>query len=46
MLVRDLGLKDYEEVWNLQRKLVFERGEGKIPDLTVILETEVPDEHV
>ena len=36
MLVRDLGLRDYEEVWNLQRKLVFERGEGKIPD-TVIL---------
>lgn len=36
MLVRDLGLKDYEEVWNLQRKLVFERGEGKIPD-TVLL---------
>ena len=36
MLVRDLGLKDYEEVWKLQRKLVFERGEGKIPD-TVLL---------
>jgi len=36
MLVRDLGLKDYEEVWNLQRNLVFERGEGKIPD-TVLL---------
>jgi lipoate-protein ligase B len=36
MLIRDIGLKDYDEVWNLQRKLVFERGEGKIPD-TVIL---------
>ena len=36
MLVRDLGLKDYEEVWTLQRKLVFERGEGKAPD-TVLL---------
>ena len=36
MLVRDLGLKDYEEVWNLQRRLVFERGEDKIPD-TVLL---------
>ncbi len=36
MLVRDLGLREYEEVWNLQRKLVFERGEGKIPD-TVLL---------
>jgi len=36
MLVRDLGLKPFEEVWNLQRKLVFERSEGKIPD-TVLL---------
>jgi len=36
MLVRDLGHKDYEEVWNLQRKLVFERGEGKIPDTVVL----------
>ena len=36
MLVRDLGLKEYDKVWNLQRKLVFERGEGTIPD-TVLL---------
>jgi len=36
MLVRDLGLKEYEEVWKLQRKLVFERGEGTAPD-TVLL---------
>lgn len=36
MLIRDLGLKKYEEVWNLQRRLVFERGEGMIPD-TVLL---------
>ena len=36
MLVRDLGLKDYQEVWDLQRKLVFERAEDKIPD-TVLL---------
>lgn len=36
MLVRDLGLKDYEEVWNLQRKLVFERAQGDAPD-TVLL---------
>ncbi len=36
MLIRDLGLKDYEEVWNLQRKLVFERGEGKIPDTLLL----------
>ncbi|MBI2385724.1 MAG: lipoyl(octanoyl) transferase LipB [Elusimicrobia bacterium] len=36
MLVRDLGLKEYEEVWNLQRKLVFERSEEKIPDTVVL----------
>ena len=36
MLVRDLGLKEYVEVWKLQRKLVFERGQGDIPD-TVLL---------
>ena len=36
MLVRDLGLKEYEEVWKLQRKLVFERGEGQAPD-TILL---------
>jgi len=36
MLVRDLGLKDYLEVWNLQRKLVFERGSGEIAD-TILL---------
>lgn len=36
MLVRDLGLKEYEAVWRLQRKLVFERGEDRIPD-TVLL---------
>ena len=36
MLVRALGLRDYEEVWALQRKLVFERGENKVPD-TVLL---------
>jgi lipoyl(octanoyl) transferase len=36
MLVRDLGLREYDEVWNLQRKLVFERGEGKIPDTVVL----------
>jgi lipoate-protein ligase B len=36
MLVRDLGLKDYVEVWDLQRKLVYERAEGLTPD-TVLL---------
>lgn len=36
MLVRDLGLKDYREVWDLQKRLVYERGEGAAPD-TVLL---------
>ena len=36
MIVRDLGLKDYEEVWTLQRRLVFERGQGDAPD-TILL---------
>lgn len=36
MLVRDLGLKDYDEVWDLQRRLVFERGSGPAAD-TVLL---------
>lgn len=40
MLVRDLGLKPYEEVWNLQRKLVFERSEGKIPDTVLLCQHE------
>ncbi|MBI3289306.1 MAG: lipoyl(octanoyl) transferase LipB [Elusimicrobia bacterium] len=35
-MVRDLGLKEYAEVWSLQRKLVFDRGEAAIPD-TVLL---------
>lgn len=36
MLVRDLGLKDYDEVWSLQRKLVFDRGEGSVPDTALL----------
>jgi lipoyl(octanoyl) transferase len=36
MLVRDLGLKEYVEVWDLQRRLVFERGQDDAPD-TVLL---------
>ena len=36
MLVRDLGLRDYDEVWELQRRLVFERGSGEVAD-TVLL---------
>lgn len=40
MLVRDLGFKGYEEVWNLQRKLVFERSEAKIPDTVLLCQHE------
>lgn len=36
MLVRDIGLRDYKEVWDLQKRLVYERGEGAAPD-TVLL---------
>jgi len=40
MLVRDLGFKPYEEVWTLQRKLVYERSEGNIPDTVVLCQHE------
>ncbi len=36
MLIRDIGVREYQEVWDLQRKLVFERSQGDAPD-TVIL---------
>ncbi|MBI4371090.1 MAG: lipoyl(octanoyl) transferase LipB [Elusimicrobia bacterium] len=36
MLIRALGLKDYVETWDLQRKLVFERGENLIPDTALL----------
>jgi lipoyl(octanoyl) transferase len=36
MLVRDLGLRDYLEVWDLQRKLVFERGQDDAPDTLLL----------
>ncbi len=38
MLVRALGLKDYAETLALQRKLVFERGVGDIPDTLLLVE--------
>ena len=38
MLVRDLGLKDYEEVWALQKRLVYERAEGTVPDTVLLLQ--------
>ncbi|MBI5631674.1 MAG: lipoyl(octanoyl) transferase LipB [Elusimicrobia bacterium] len=38
MLVRALGLKDYREAWALQKSLVEERRQGKIPDTLLLLE--------
>jgi lipoyl(octanoyl) transferase len=38
MLVRDLGLKEFEEVWALQRRLVYERAEGTAPDTVLLLQ--------
>ena len=38
MLVRTLGLRPYEEVWALQRKLVYERSGGTAPDTLLLVE--------
>lgn len=38
MLVRTLGLRPYEEVWALQRKLVYERSGGQSPDVLLLVE--------
>ncbi len=38
MLVRTLGLRDYGEVWALQRKLVYQRASGEIPDTLLLVE--------
>lgn len=38
MLVKKLGLRDYEEVWALQRKLVYERAEGTVPDTLLLVQ--------
>lgn len=38
MLVRNLGLRPYAEVWDLQRKLVYERAEGSVPDTLLLVE--------
>jgi lipoate-protein ligase B len=40
MLVRDLGLREYKEVWDLQRKLVYERGQGEAPDTVLLCQHE------
>jgi lipoate-protein ligase B len=34
----DLGLRDYVEVWELQRKLVGLRASGQIPDTLILVE--------
>ena len=34
----DLGLRDYGEVWNLQRKLVELRAKKAIPDTLILVE--------
>jgi lipoate-protein ligase B len=36
--VIDLGLMDYEKVWDLQRQLWSRRVEGELPDVLLILE--------
>lgn len=38
MLVRTLGLRPYEEVWALQRKLVAQRAGGEAPDTLLLVE--------
>jgi len=34
----DLGVVEYREAWELQRRLHHQRVEGKIPDLLLLLE--------
>jgi len=36
--IRDLGIVEYREAWELQRRLHHQRVEGKIPDLLLLLE--------
>lgn len=38
MLVRALGLKEYAEVWDLQRSLVARRAQDEIPDTLLLCE--------
>lgn len=38
MKVIDLGLKDYSQVWQLQKELVAQRIENKIPDTLILVE--------
>lgn len=38
MEIRDLGLKDYAEVWDRQKRLVDDRIAGRIPDTLLLVE--------
>jgi lipoate-protein ligase B len=38
MLIRALGLKNYVEVWDLQKELVAKRKAGEIPDTLLLVE--------
>jgi len=38
MTILDLGLRDYEEVWRLQKELVARRRAGEIPDTVILVE--------
>lgn len=40
MLVRALGLKEYAEIWDLQKDLVEKRRAGEIPDTLLLVEHE------
>ncbi len=37
-MILDLGLRDYKEVWCLQRELVAQRHAGQIPDTLLLVE--------
>jgi lipoate-protein ligase B len=38
MMILDLGLRDYEEVWRLQKEFVARRRAGEIPDTVILVE--------
>ncbi|TPW17626.1 MAG: lipoyl(octanoyl) transferase, partial [Elusimicrobia bacterium] len=38
MLVRVLGLRDYEEIWELQRRLAADRAADRVPDTLLLVE--------
>lgn len=38
MLVRTLGLREYSEIWTLQRKLARQRAEDEIPDTLLLVQ--------